>query len=345
VPELWTLGHIHALIVLRATPSFDESGCHTRSDELVMINLILRSSLQRLVNIVMLNLLFQAILSFVGAAPFDTNSVSDKPMVNGILLWPSQKMPGRGATEAEREMPSRNDGVTRISNVSHPTLTFFRAPANSSRTPAIIVCPGGAYQYVVVNKEGSEIAKWLNSLGITACVLKYRVPDNRDGTLQDIERAVRLVRAHEKEWNLDDTKIGVMGFSAGGHLCAHLSTTFEKPAYTPVDAIDKFSCRPDFVVLVYPAYLGKDGKLAPELLVNPHVPPTFIAHSEDDTNYVWGTKLYAAALTANNIPHEFNLFQTGGHGYGLEGQKEARAWPVCCRKWLTRIKVLPPNAP
>jgi len=293
----------------------------------------------------MLSLLFLAMLLCGVAGPSNTNSGSNNLAPVCIQLWPSGKMPGHAATETEHEMPSRGDGVIRISDVSRPTLTVFRAPANSSKTPAIVICPGGAYQYVVVNKEGSEIAHWLNSLGITAFVLKYRVPNNRDGALQDIERAVRLVRAHEKEWNLDDTKIGVIGFSAGGHLCARLSASFEKPAFAPVDATDELERQPNFVALVYPAYLGKDGKVAPELPLNPHIPPTFIAQSEDDTNYIWGTKLYAAALTAQSAPHEFNLFQTGGHGYGLQRQKEAQAWPMRFQKWLARINVLPPNAP
>jgi acetyl esterase/lipase len=307
-----------------------------------MTNFMLRSCIHRFVSVVMLGLMFQAILIPTVAAPIDTNSMPDKVTANGILLWPSQKMPGRGANAAEHPLPSKGDGIIRITDVSQPTLTIFQAPAVSGKTPAIIICPGGAYQYVTVNREGSEIAQWLNSLGITAFVLKYRTPNNRDGALQDVERAVRLVRAHEEEWNLDDTRIGVMGFSAGGHLCAHLSTTFDTPAYAPIDAVDQHNCRPDFVALIYPAYLGTNGAVAPELPVNPRIPPTFIAQSEDDTNYVGGTKLYAAALTANNVPHEFILFQTGGHGYGLHCKKEAKAWPNRCQAWLARIKVLPP---
>ena len=249
-------------------------------------------------------------------------------------------MPGQGASEPEHEMPDRGGGVLRLTGVSEPTLTIFRATGVSSRTPAVIVCPGGGYKILAMNKEGSDIATWLNSLGITAFVLKYRVPDNRDGALQDIERAVRVVRSRQTEWNLDATKLGVMGFSAGGHLCAHLSTTYDRPAYAAIDDVDKQSSCPDFVVLVYPAYLGTNGQVSAELPVSKKIPPTLIVHSEDDKKFIDGSKIYDAALRRQNVPHEYLLFQTGGHGYGLQCQKEAKVWPERCREWLSRNNVL-----
>jgi acetyl esterase/lipase len=270
------------------------------------------------------------------AVPSATEETPPSPSV-----WPSGKMPGKGAAEPEKEQPSKGDGVVRLTNVSEPTLTVYRAPASHHPAPAVIICPGGGYGILAINKEGSEIAAWLNTLGITGIVLKYRVPNNRDGALQDIQRTVRLVRAHQKEWNIDTAKVGVMGFSAGGHLSARLSTNYETAAYPAIDATDKLSSRPDFVVLVYPAYLNKEDHLAPELPISSKTPPTLIIHSEDDKSFVPGSRIYVAALQEKHVPHEFQLFVTGGHGYGLRCEKEARAWPQRCQEWLTKIKVLP----
>ena len=258
-------------------------------------------------------------------------------------VWPEGKMPGKGAREPEaNKSPERTD-ATRITNVSRPTLSVF--PAAGKDAPAVIICPGGGYSYVVVDKEGSEIAAWLNSLGITGVVLKYRNPNNREGALQDVQRAVRLVRANAKAWNVDTAKTGVMGFSAGGHLCARISTNFESAAYPDMDAVDKLSCRPDFAVLVYPAYLAKDDSVSPELPVSSKMPPTLIVHSEDDPTFVSGSKLYAAALTKFRVSHEFALYPTGGHGYGLHCEREAKVWPDRCRDWLHGIHMLPQSSP
>lgn len=254
-------------------------------------------------------------------------------------------MPGSGAKEPEAVKPA-TDAFTRVTNVSEPTLTVYRAPASAKPAPVMLICPGGGYSYVVVDKEGSEIAAWLNTLGITGIVLKYRVPSNRAGAFQDVQRAMRLVRSHAEEWNVDAKQLGVIGFSAGGHLCARLSTNYETAAYPAIDAVDQLSCRPDFVVLVYPAYLGNEGQLAPELPVSAQVPPTFIVHSEDDKAYVEGSKLYDAALTLNGVPHEYALYQTGGHGYGLHCEREAKVWPERCQQWLSKrhIAITPGTA-
>ncbi|MES2463369.1 MAG: alpha/beta hydrolase [Armatimonadota bacterium] len=280
-------------------------------------------------------LLAYTIPAFALVSPAPAN-----PLVS-LAVWPSGKMPGAGAAEPEKEQPSKGDGVVRLTNVSEPNLTVYPAPAPSRPTPAVIICPGGGYGILAMNKEGSEIASWLNSLGITGIVLKYRVPNNRDGALQDVQRAVRLVRSRSKDWNVDVSRIGVMGFSAGGHLSARLSTNYDTPAYPVVDASDRLSCRPDFVVLVYPAYLNKEDKPAPELPISSKTPPTLIIHSEDDKSFVPGSKIYDVALKANHVPHEFQLFATGGHGYGLRCEKDARVWPQRCQEWLTKISVLP----
>lgn len=258
-----------------------------------------------------------------------------------VQVWSSGKMPGVGAAAPEMEAPTKGDGVVRVTNVSEPTLTVFRASSATAATPTVIICPGGGYQILAINKEGTEVAAWLNTLGITGIVLKYRVPKNRDGALQDIQRAVRLVRARQKEWNIDAARVGVMGFSAGGHLCARLSTTHGTAAYPPLDDVDRLDGRPDFAVLVYPAYLGDSGHLAPNLTVSAKVPPSFIAHSEDDKSYIAGSKLYVKALAAAKVTHEFALYPTGGHGYGLRSTMDAKAWPDRCADWLKTIRVLP----
>ncbi len=253
--------------------------------------------------------------------------------VEPLSLWPAGQMPGLAAVPGAIKPGSEKAAVTT------PTITIY--PASTGKpAPAILVCPGGGYDHLAIDKEGIEIAKWLNSLGITAAVLKYRVPGNRDGALQDALRAIRLLRSRASDWNIDPTRIGAMGFSAGGHLSARLSTNFDHNAYPALDEIDRASARPDFVVLVYPAYLEVKGQLAPELSLRAKIPPTLILHNEDDTAYIRSSKVYHAALDAAHIPNEFVLFATGGHGYGLRSTQDVKAWPDRCEKWLRKIGVL-----
>lgn len=259
-----------------------------------------------------------------------------------VDVWPEGRMPGKGANEAEAVV-KKNDGFHRITNVSRPTLTFFPSPAKDGKpAPVMIICPGGGYSYVVVDKEGSEIAAWLNKNSISALVLKYRTPNNREGALQDVQRALSLTRAHATEWNVDPKRVGVVGFSAGGNLAAKASTQFESRSYPAVDAVDQQSCRPDFAVLVYPAYLSaKAGQITPELNLKVAIPPTLIVHNEDDKAFVAGSKIYHAALNEAKIAHEFKLYPTGGHGYGLRCTGEAKAWPDDALKWLQKLLPTP----
>lgn len=252
-----------------------------------------------------------------------------------VDVWPEGKMPGQSTREPEGEAPSKGDGFHRVTNISRPTLTLFPAPAMSGPAPTMIVCPGGGYGYVVVDKEGSEIAGWLNSNGISALVLKYRVPKNREGALQDVQRALSLARARTAEWKVDAGRLGVIGFSAGGHLAAKASTCFDQRAYPAIDAVDRQSCRPEFAVLVYPAYLDdKNGHVAPDLNLKVNIPPTLIVHNEDDRNYVSGSKVYHAALDDAKLPNRLLLYPTGGHGYGLHCTRDAKAWPAEALEWL-----------
>jgi acetyl esterase/lipase len=257
-----------------------------------------------------------------------------------IDLWPPGKMPGKGAAEPEAEV-KRNDGFHRITNVSRPTLTVFPAARDEAGpAPAVIICPGGGYNYVVVDKEGSQIAAWLNTNGVTAFVLKYRTPKNQAGALQDLQRSVSLMRARAGEWNIDPRRLGVIGFSAGGNVAAKASTRFGDRTYPPVDAVDRLSCRPDFALLVYPAYLDdREGNVSPDLNLKADIPPTLIVHTEDDLRFVRGSRVYAAALARLPAKHEFRLYPTGGHGYGLHCEKDACRWPEDAAKWLRSIGI------
>lgn len=260
-----------------------------------------------------------------------------------LSLWPRDRMPGRGADRTEHETPSRGDNVVRLTDVSEPSMAVFKAPGATAATPAVIVCPGGGYGILAYNKEGTEIAAWLNTIGITGIVLKYRVPDNREGAFQDLQRAMRLARHHATAWNIATDRLGVLGFSAGGHLCARLSTGTEQATYSCLDAVDDQTLLPHFAILVYPAYLSDEaGRLDVELAVRASTPPTFLVHTEDDQAYLAGSRAYQAALKAARIPHEFLLCATGGHGYGLRSDKQVRVWPVRCRKWLTGSGILQP---
>jgi len=267
-----------------------------------------------------------------GSAPAGTHEATNPSVPVPKLtapLWPAGKMPGHGASAPEQEQPSSGDGVVRLTNVSEPTLAVYPAIGGNHPAPVII-----GYGILAINKEGTEIAAWLNSIGIDAAVLKYRVPGNRDGAFQDIQRAIRLVRANAQSWNMDAHRVGVMGFSAGGHLCARASTDFGRESYPRLDGPDALSCRPDFAVLVYPAYLNLQEKVAPELPISAGMPPILIVHTEDDRSFIPGSRLFNAALDSAKVPHRFELFATGGHGYGLRCQKEAKAWPERCRRWL-----------
>jgi acetyl esterase/lipase len=257
-----------------------------------------------------------------------------------IVVWPEGKMPGKGAAAPEGVGHNTND-VLRIINVSKPTITIYPAPGAAEKAvPAVVVCPGGGYGLLAYDKEGVEIAQWLNSLGITGVVLKYRVPGNRDGALCDLERAVRLLRQNAQEWKIIPAKIGVIGFSAGGHLCARLSTNSEKAFYPAIDEVDTQSIRPDFALLIYPGFMADaGGKPAPELPITPTLPPLFIAQAEDDKLIV-GTKVFYAGLQEAKLPVEAHFLAKGGHGHGLRGSGPLSEWPKQAVEWLKKNGVL-----
>ena len=249
-------------------------------------------------------------------------------------------MPGHGSKNPETQNHPTNGGILRITDVSQPTLEVFKAPGAAGSVPAMIICPGGGYGLLAYNFEGTDVAAWLNSLGITCIVLKYRVPNNRDGAFQDIQRAMRFARQHAADWGIQADKLGAIGFSAGGHLVARLSNHFEQAAYPPIDAADQLGCRPDFAILVYAAYLDDHGKLMADMPVSPATPPTLVVTTEDDVHHAVDGKTYAAALKAAHVPEELLVYPTGGHGFGLRSQQDVKVWPLDAAEWLRKTGIL-----
>lgn len=238
--------------------------------------------------------------------------------------------------------------VLRITNVSEPTITIYPASTKNANGTAMVVCPGGGYSILAYDLEGSEVCAWLNNIGITAILLKYRVP-SRDGmqkhiaAIQDLQRAISYVRAHAQEIDIDPQRIGVMGFSAGGHLSAMACNHYDQRTYQPTDDADTVSSRPDFCLLVYPAYLDgeKNFQLAPELKVSPNTPPTMLIQTEDDKSYINSSLFYYYALKEAGVPAQMHLYSKGGHGYGLRKTGEAvNEWPRRAEEWFRDIGVL-----
>ena len=269
--------------------------------------------------------------------------------VKVIELWPNDAPGEKGNIGEERDTTKPTDQliagkpVIRLGNVSKPTLSLYRPPAGTGTGAAVVVFPGGGYHILAMDLEGTEVCDWLNSIGVTGVLLKYRVP-KREGLekyappLQDAQRALGLVREHAKEWGIDPQRIGVLGFSAGGHLAAALSKNSVERTYPVTDAADKMSCRPDFQILIYPGGLTKkeDGdKVGEEVAVTIHTPPTFIAMAGDDPVRVENALLYALALRTAKVPVELHVYPTGGHGYGLRPSKElVTTWPQRAADWM-----------
>ena len=255
-----------------------------------------------------------------------------------IYLWPG-KVPGEVKEKSAPVItPAGNDNVIRYDEVTDPLIEVYTPEPSLNKGVGIVVCPGGGYRILAYNKSGTEIAGWLNSLGYTAFVLQYRVPDKREGALQDAQRALRIVKANAGKWNINPGKIGIMGFSAGGSLSARSATRFNIKTYQPVDKTDSLSCRPAFVILIYPAYLdqGPDNTLTPELTLTPESPPMFIFQTADD-NHCNSAIVMTGALRKAKIPVELHILPSGGHGYGLrQGKEAAETWPLLARKWLEK---------
>jgi len=272
-----------------------------------------------------------------------------------IPIWPGEppdaEVAGTVVDDAGKPKLVGGKPWTYVDKVSRPTMTVY-APKEASTGAAVVVFPGGGYNVLAIDLEGTEACDWLTSKGITCVLLKYRVPCRKVGpyrncpaALEDAQRTVGLLRSQASRWKLDPGKIGVLGFSAGGHMVAAMSTHFDKRLYAPVDAADKESCRPDFAVALYPGHLAvpeKDFALNPDLKVTSRTSPTFLLHAEDDpVDPVENTLVYYAALRKAGVPAEMHVYVKGGHAFGLRPtEAPITLWPQQVESWLRTIGVI-----
>ena len=281
-----------------------------------------------------------------------------------VQLWPGPVPDETGQIGPERVRPSptlsRQQGeitesTQMITDVTKPTLTIQRPPKDQDSGTAMIICPGGGYWNLYWQTEGEEVAAWLNSVGVTGILLKYRVPRRPDEPvgeparrpLQDAQRAVSLVRSRAREWGIDPQRIGIVGFSAGGHLAVATATGFEKRSYAPVDEVDQMSCRPDFAIPVYSGYLKAKDKdeLAPGLHIPPGTPPVFLVHGGADiiSSSEHSALLYLALKRAG-IPTELHIYASAAHEFGVRpSDRPYAAWTTACVSWLRSQGFLKPG--
>ena len=306
-----------------------------------------------------------------------------------IPIWPGaapDPQPVKGPETAKTDTKSLVAGKpwTYVENVTTPTMTVY-APTGANTGAAVVVFPGGGYQILAIDLEGSEVCDWLTQKGITCVLLKYRVTDvgpyPKSGpypespmALEDAQRALRLVRFHAAEWHIDPHKIGVLGFSAGGHLTVATSVYFDKRVYAPIDAADQLSCRPDFAVAIYPGHLSRAAAeydagfgaapfalpprdalsqadenlgLNPDITVTSQTPPTFLLQAEDDhIDSVYDSLSYYIALKKAGVPAEMHLYAQGNHAFGLRPTKlPITGWPQLVETWLSTIGMVSESSP
>ena len=307
--------------------------------------------------------------SLLSTAGLCTDAVwQPSPGHTQILIWPgtapdAQPMPGSeymASTGPKNELVAGKPYVY-LGNISQPTLTVY-SPKGRNTGAAVLVLPGGGFEILAVDLEGTEVCDWLTANGISCVLLKYRVPslpydwhcDCRPDNLtvptqglEDTQRAMGLVRLHAAEWHIDPHKVGVLGFSAGGYLVAAISTHYGQRLYPAVDAADKESCRPDFAVAVYPGHLEHDGKPNPNVPVTRDTPPTFLVQAENDSmDGVDESLVYFAALKRAGVPTELHVYPDGGpnkgHAFGLRPTAlPITHWPELVIPWLKTIGLIP----
>ena len=252
-----------------------------------------------------------------------------------------------------------NNGILLIGKITKPTLTVFLPPKEKANGTAVVICPGGGYSVVAFDYEGTEVAKKFNDMGVAAFVLKYRIPDPETmvdpsiGPLQDAQRAIKMVRESAKQYNINPDKIGIMGFSAGGHLASTEGTHFNKPV---IANTSNTSLRPNFMILIYPvisftdsiAHMGSRNQMigknpspekvkeySNELQITSNTPPTFLVHASDDGGVkVQNSITFYLALVKNNVPAEMHIYETGGHGFGMKQKNKNEFWMERCKNWM-----------
>lgn len=247
-----------------------------------------------------------------------------------------------------KDRPVAGKRVVRLGNVSTPQLHVYQPDENKRNGSCVLICPGGGFNILAWDLEGTEVAKWFNTIGVTAAVLKYRVPTRGIDPkwllpVQDAQRAISIVRSRAREWKIESQRVGIMGFSAGGYTAAHTALA-KKRLYKPVDDADKESCEPNAAMLIYAAYLSSDDntKLSDELRVTEKSPPMFLVHAFDDRIPAEGAMLLTLAMKKAKVSSELHVYDTGGHGYGMRPVKELPVtfWPQRCEDWLRRISWL-----
>ena len=294
------------------------------------------------------------------AAPAAVTTLAQQPAwppspdYTTINLWPGtvpDAVPTKGpeANTATEKNVIAGRPIMTWANVAIPTITLYPAKSTPNGA-AVVVFPGGGYNILAIDLEGTEVCDWLTAKGIACILVKYRVPNTgpypkSPAALEDAQRAVSLTRSHAAEWKIDPKRIGVLGFSAGGHLSVAISTHYEKRLYTPVDSADQISCRPDFAVVVYPGYLAdEENNFLDKLDIHPdaQTPPAIIIQAEDDPVHVENSTTYFLALKKVKVPAELHLYAQGGHGYGLRRRPElpVTTWPDAVETWLHTIHIL-----
>ena len=302
---------------------------------------------------------FLFVLLVIGSASEANASVGSQLASSSITvnLWPGPTprdigIPGQ---EKSRIHQSPIVGPTKlVTNVTQPTVTVYRAPDESNTGTAVLICPGGGYWNLYWENEGEEVAAWLNSIGVTGIILKYRVPRRSGeppaepplGPQLDAQRAVSLVRSRAAEWHINPARIGVVGFSAGGHLALATATGFTQRTYERIDSVDDVSCRPDFAILCYSGYLKPKEKdeISPGLRIPPNTPPVLLAHASDDkTSPPDHSAIMYLALQRAGVPAELHIFASGNHGFGVrQNGKLPASWTQLCMNWLRSFDLLPP---
>jgi acetyl esterase/lipase len=304
------------------------------------------------------------LVSTVGAPRLVTGQVAWQPSPGHtqIPIWPGVVPDARPLDGPEGTRPPALDATGNkkfvagrsyvfVERVSQPTMTVY-SPVAHNTGAAVVVFPGGGYEVLAIDLEGTEVCDWLIARGITCVLSKYRVPCVKTGpyrdcltALQDAQRTVGLVRFHAARWHIDPHKIGVLGFSAGGHMVAAISTHFAKRLYPAVDAADTVSCRPDFAIALYPGHLAVPEKhfaLNPDIRVTSRTPPTFLLQAEDDpVDPVENSLVYHAALRQAGVPAELHLYVKGGHAFGLRPTSlPVTGWPELAELWLRTIGII-----
>jgi acetyl esterase/lipase len=302
---------------------------------------------------------------YIIAISFQSVFSQSDPLQNQIFLWNSAA-PGTENVKLEEKIFERSassDAIDRaVNGITKPSIIPMFPPKDKVNGTAVLICPGGAYQRIVLDKEGIDIGKWLNSIGVTVFILKYRLPGEghmhqSNVPLQDAQRAMRIIRKNAAQWNLDVHKIGIAGFSAGGHVAATLATKYSSVVYKRSDDADKLDARPDFVILGYPVISMKDGithkasrdmllgkiptadminMYSAEVHINAQTPQSFIFLAADDSSVSPdNSKMFYAGLKKFNNTSELRIFEANGHGFGIRGATSAASWPKLCEEWMT----------